>query len=99
MGFFQDSRLTIYQMEAPRYWRANQQRYRLTGSICSNCNEPSFPPRDICPHCDGKSQTQYAQRGEVRPLVHDLIETDLIEEKMKEYKDIRQETVVYQAST
>lgn len=60
-------------MEVPRYWRTNQQRYRLTGSICSSCNEPSFPPRDICPHCDGESQTQYASRGEVVAYSRDVL--------------------------
>ncbi len=38
-------------MEVPRHWRTNSQRYGLVGSVCSNCNEPSFPPRDVCPDC------------------------------------------------
>jgi len=41
-------------MEVPRYWRFEQQRYRLVGEICPNpdCNQPIFPPRDVCPHCN-----------------------------------------------
>jgi len=38
-------------MEVPRHWRLKAQRYRLEGSMCSNCGQPNFPPRPICPHC------------------------------------------------
>ncbi len=38
-------------MEIPRHWRLKAQRYRLQGSLCPTCGQPSFPPRRICPHC------------------------------------------------
>jgi uncharacterized OB-fold protein len=38
-------------MHIPRYWRAQSQRYSLTGEICKQCGARLFPPRDICPEC------------------------------------------------
>lgn len=38
-------------MQIPRYWRAQNQRYSLTGEICKQCGARLFPPRDVCPEC------------------------------------------------
>lgn len=38
-------------MEISRHWRLKAQRYRLEGSACPTCGQPSFPPRPVCPHC------------------------------------------------
>ena len=38
-------------MNIPRYWRAQSQRYNLTGEICRQCGARLFPPRDVCPEC------------------------------------------------
>ena len=38
-------------MQIPRYWRAQSQRYSLTGEICRQCGTRLFPPRDVCPEC------------------------------------------------
>ena len=38
-------------MQIPRYWRAQTQRYSLTGEICMQCGARLFPPRDVCPEC------------------------------------------------
>ena len=38
-------------MHIPRYWRAQDQRYSLTGEICKQCGTRLFPPRDLCPEC------------------------------------------------
>jgi len=38
-------------MHIPRYWRAQNQRYNLTGEICKQCGARLFPPRDLCPEC------------------------------------------------
>lgn len=40
-------------MEVPRNWRLKKQRYAMVGEICSNCKQPNFPPRAVCPHCGG----------------------------------------------
>jgi hypothetical protein len=38
-------------MNIPRYWRAQNQRYSLTGEVCKQCGARLFPPRDVCPEC------------------------------------------------
>jgi len=38
-------------MHIPRYWRAQNQRYSLTGEVCKQCGAKLFPPRDVCPEC------------------------------------------------
>lgn len=56
-------------MEIARYWRLQQQRYRLVGEICPHCEEKIFPPRDICPNCHGEVKIdnahQFSGKGEV----------------------------------
>ena len=39
------------EMGAPRFWRNIQQRYRMTGTRCGNCDTSYFPPRQLCPSC------------------------------------------------
>lgn len=34
-----------------KHWRLKQQRYRLMGRICPDCDMVTFPPREVCPHC------------------------------------------------
>jgi hypothetical protein len=75
-------------MEVPRYWRTNQQRYQLMGSICSNCEEPSFPSREVCPHCDGASGTQYAFRDEALPYSNILMSENFPVENPPEQQSI-----------
>lgn len=31
-----------------RWWRVKEQFYKLTGSICPDCNTKFFPPRALC---------------------------------------------------
>lgn len=40
-------------MEIPRHWRLKKQRYMLAGVICEKCEVKIFPPRDVCPNCEG----------------------------------------------
>ena len=54
-------------MEIPRHWRLKEQRYNMIGTVCSQCGERSFPPRQVCPQC-GAEVTQscnFSGRGEV----------------------------------
>ncbi|MFC1625697.1 zinc ribbon domain-containing protein [Patescibacteria group bacterium] len=39
-------------MEVPRHWRLRQSKLSLVGNCCLECNNLSFPPRDICPNCN-----------------------------------------------
>jgi uncharacterized OB-fold protein len=38
-------------MEMPRHWRLRNQRYGLTGTICSECGKTFFTPRPVCDAC------------------------------------------------
>lgn len=40
-------------MEVARYWRTEDMRYRLEGSVCLGCGKLMFPPRETCPSCSG----------------------------------------------
>ena len=40
-------------MEIARYWRMNNQRYNLTGSVCGNCGKRHISPRPVCDTCYG----------------------------------------------
>ena len=54
-------------MPIPRYWRLQNQRYRLTGEVCQTCGAKLFPPRDVCPECAQPAYEPFAfeGRGEV----------------------------------
>ncbi len=40
----------------PLHWRRFDERYRLAGSHCTNCNEYFFPKRIVCPNCRRKGK-------------------------------------------
>jgi hypothetical protein len=42
-------------MEIARYWRLNDQRYSLRGTVCTNCGKPSLSQRPTCDACSGSS--------------------------------------------
>jgi hypothetical protein len=42
-------------MLSARYWREIPQRYRLEAKRCKKCEEIHFPPRLICPSCQGRT--------------------------------------------
>ncbi len=50
-------------MEIPRHWRLRKQRYALVGEVCPHCNAKIFPPRDVCPACQGEAKELYTFRG------------------------------------
>jgi uncharacterized OB-fold protein len=54
-------------MSIVRNWRIREQRYRLVGEVCERCGAKIFPPRDICPECEGPAKTSFAfsGRGEI----------------------------------
>jgi len=49
--------------EIPRHWRLKEQRLRLIGEVCENCDEKIFPPRDVCPHCKQLAQKKFEFSG------------------------------------
>ncbi|HOA22501.1 MAG TPA: zinc ribbon domain-containing protein [Aggregatilineales bacterium] len=38
-------------MQIPHHWRLREQRYNLTGTICTRCGKVAFSPRPVCPEC------------------------------------------------
>ncbi len=54
-------------MEIPRHWRLKEQRYNLVGTVCPQCGEKSFPPREICLKCGSETSSAFAfcGRGDV----------------------------------
>lgn len=50
-------------MEIARHWRLKKQRYGLVGEVCPHCNFKIFPPRDVCPNCEGEAKQPYAFSG------------------------------------
>lgn len=54
-------------MEVARFWRTRHQRYQLMGEVCPHCGTKIFPPRDVCPACEGEAKTPFvfSGRGEV----------------------------------
>jgi uncharacterized OB-fold protein len=50
-----------------RYWREIPQRYRLEAGKCKGCGMVLFPPRLICPECQGREfeLTKLADKGTV----------------------------------
>lgn len=53
-------------MEIARYWRLNNQRYNMTGSVCTQCGKPYFSPRPICDACQNDSAAS-AKRSQQVP--------------------------------
>jgi len=63
-------------MQIPRYWRAQNQRYSLTGEICKQCGARLFPPRDVCPECRELALESFALDldSEIYPLLIEALE-------------------------
>lgn len=54
-------------MQISQNWRTKAQRYQLVGEQCPHCAHYIFPPRDVCPSCEGEAKTlyQFSGKGEV----------------------------------
>ncbi|RMG63364.1 MAG: Zn-ribbon domain-containing OB-fold protein [Calditrichaeota bacterium] len=50
-------------MGIPRNWRLRNQRYRLVGSQCPQCQNLFFPPRQVCPHCYNSELSEFVFSG------------------------------------
>jgi uncharacterized OB-fold protein len=70
--------------EISRLWRLRQQRYRLLGEICPDCNTPLFPPRDVCPHCGQDAKEPYFVSRKGKVVSWTTIERDQALEESKE---------------
>ena len=50
-------------MQLASYWRTSQQRLSLVGEECPQCGARLFPPRDICPKCNGPANIPFRFSG------------------------------------
>jgi uncharacterized OB-fold protein len=50
-------------MGLPTHWRLKNQRYNLTGEVCSKCGAKLFPPRDVCPECSQPAYEPFTFSG------------------------------------
>ena len=46
-------------MHIAQSWRLKGQRYALKGAKCENCQQVTFPPREVCPHCQARNTAAY----------------------------------------
>jgi len=46
-------------MHIAQSWRLKGQRYALKGAKCENCQQVTFPPREVCPHCQAVNSKAY----------------------------------------
>ena len=53
-------------MHIAQSWRLKGQRYALKGAKCENCQQVTFPPREVCPHCQAINSKNYEHE---QPLV------------------------------
>lgn len=50
-------------MRLASQWRTRQQRLGLVGEVCPHCGAKLFPPRDVCPACQGPAKELYRFSG------------------------------------
>jgi len=50
-------------MQVASYWRTTRQRLNLVGEVCPRCGAKLFPPRDVCPKCNGPTSIPYRFSG------------------------------------
>jgi len=58
----------VHRSSVPLFWRLKESKYRIMGTKCTNCDQPYFPPRYLCPKCrrDGKiEQFKFSGNGEI----------------------------------
>lgn len=60
-------------MQIPHHWRLREQRYNLTGTVCTRCGKVSFTPRPICGECHAPVEFTEDQLGERRGMRHQML--------------------------
>lgn len=59
-------------MNIARHWRLREQRYHLTGTVCTRCGKVNFTPRPVCTECSAplaEIDARFAERRLSRPAV------------------------------
>ena len=50
-------------MRLASHWRTRKQRLSLVGEVCPRCGAKLFPPRDVCPKCNGPAKIPFQFSG------------------------------------
>ena len=58
---------SVSEFDIPRYIQTLEQRYRMIGAECGDCDAKMFPPREVCGGCGGKTidKFKFSGKGEV----------------------------------
>ena len=48
----------VMSYHLPLHWRLQPQRYRLQGTVCTQCGDKSFPPQTVCTACQTDAHLQ-----------------------------------------
>jgi uncharacterized OB-fold protein len=62
-------------MPPARSWRAYPQTYRLEAARCTKCGKAFYPPRLICPECQGRSFERFAMKRTGKVVSHTVVRT------------------------
>lgn len=63
----------------PILWRLKSQRYQLYGSRCPDCQQVSFPPREVCPLCAQQTEQPFSLASDNEVTQEALTATFLVE--------------------
>jgi uncharacterized OB-fold protein len=63
----------------PIPWRLKAQRYQLVGSVCLNCHQVAFPPREACQYCPKKTEQIFSFSSDEAVSEEILPTTSLVE--------------------
>ncbi len=60
-------------MITARYHREIPQRYRLEGAKCEKCGHVDFPPRLVCPRCEGRKFSTVVLHDEGKLVTYTVV--------------------------
>ncbi len=60
-------------MSLAKHWRLQNQRYKLIGGRCEDCEAKFFPERQICPQCKSKRIRPHQFKREGKVYSHTVI--------------------------
>jgi uncharacterized OB-fold protein len=63
----------------PILWRLKSQRYQLYGSRCPDCQQVSFPPREVCSLCAQRTEQPFSHTSDSEVAQEALTAAFLVE--------------------
>jgi uncharacterized OB-fold protein len=62
-------------MPPARSWRAYPQTYRLEAARCTKCQKAFYPPRLVCPECQGRTFERFNMKRTGKVISHTVVRT------------------------